>query len=408
MSSSLIVEVCEISEFIKHPNADKLQIAKMKGKGWQIIVGINEYSIGDKIVFIPVDTLIPRHLAQRINDKIENYLSWNERYKVYPQKDDPNDMGRVKAVRLRGEMSYGLIMPNFDNHPLGTNVAEYYGMDKYTAPLKCTEGDALPPCHYFPEYTGIERWENFAGVIEDGTEVVMTEKIHGSNIRLGYCLGDRTETNPDGEMTMMLGSHSVRRRFSGPSEFSKKFDKFPLLAKILKPIYQYLAKNNKKIKSFLRDYPMSHFEKPYHDYPQIKQMLKNVAQERNAKSVVIYGEFFGEGVQKGFHYGKTQADFRAFDISIDMNYIDYDDFSEICQNYNIPTVPLLYRGPFSIEKAREISAGNTTLNAEHIREGCVVKPTTEMKNNWIGRVIVKFISPEYDVKKTEKGGTEDA
>lgn len=48
--SSLIVEVCQIAAIEKHPNADNLDIATVKG--WNCIVRTGQYSQGDAVVFI--------------------------------------------------------------------------------------------------------------------------------------------------------------------------------------------------------------------------------------------------------------------------------------------------------------------------------------------------------------------
>ena len=48
--SKLIVEVCKVSKVEKHPNADKLSIATVKG--WSCIVGLNDYKEKQLIIYI--------------------------------------------------------------------------------------------------------------------------------------------------------------------------------------------------------------------------------------------------------------------------------------------------------------------------------------------------------------------
>lgn len=55
--SSLIVEVCEIKEVIPHPNADRLDIATVKG--WNCIVQKDSYRVGNWCVFFPPDSILP-------------------------------------------------------------------------------------------------------------------------------------------------------------------------------------------------------------------------------------------------------------------------------------------------------------------------------------------------------------
>lgn len=49
---------------------------------------------------------------------------------------------------------------------------------------------------------------------------------------------------------------------------------------------------------------------------------------------------------------------------------------DLCSRHHVPAVPVLYSGPFSLDVVRQHSAGKTTLEADHIREG-VVDPVAE-------------------------------
>jgi hypothetical protein len=42
-----------------------------------------------------------------------------------------------------------------------------------------------------------------------------------------------------------------------------------------------------------------------------------------------------------------------------------------------------------------LSTGQTTLSGSHLREGIVIKTTTEQQDPIIGRKILKYLSPEY-------------
>src|SRR4051812_36586251 len=109
--SSLIVEVSQIDAINKHPNADAIELAVIKG--WQCVVPKGKYRAGDRVVYVPVDALMPIPLADAIG--ITKYLS----------------NGRVRCARLRGEPSFGVIMdlaePAWD---VGRDVAEHYGITK--------------------------------------------------------------------------------------------------------------------------------------------------------------------------------------------------------------------------------------------------------------------------------------
>ena len=61
--SSLIVEVCRVSDIVKHPNADRLSIVTVKG--WNCIVGLDQYKKGDMVVFVPPDCILPESVIEK-------------------------------------------------------------------------------------------------------------------------------------------------------------------------------------------------------------------------------------------------------------------------------------------------------------------------------------------------------
>ncbi len=164
MSSSLIIQVSEIKDVRNHPNADRLDIISIKGKGWETIVKRDEYKVGDVVIYIPTDVILPLELVEKLG--IANYLAGKQK-------------NRVKCARLRGEMSYGLVIPNEKNWEVGRDVAAELGIVKYEPPVRAMAGDAAPEDSTFHRYTDIENINNFPDIFKDGEMVVATEKIDG-------------------------------------------------------------------------------------------------------------------------------------------------------------------------------------------------------------------------------------
>ena len=77
-----------IADIQPHPNADKLELAKVLG--YTCIVEKDKYKVGDAVVLIQPDTVLP--------DK-----PWAE---VFKKKGN-----RVKSCKLRGQWSFGIVMP---------------------------------------------------------------------------------------------------------------------------------------------------------------------------------------------------------------------------------------------------------------------------------------------------------
>lgn len=337
--SSLIVPVAEISKIRVHPNADRLEIAEVLG--WQVVVGKGLYKDGEKVVYFPPDTLLPAEWADK----------WSVR-----QHLKGVDKDRIGKVKLRDEPSFGLIarLPEGQDWPIGENVHAFFGAQKYTPPLRSGE-DVVANHPLFDAYTDIENMRNFPTLIQDGEEVVMTEKLHGTNCRIAMIEGVR-----------LGGSRHLNRK--GPLEGQQP----------------------------------SHYWFPW-KHPNVANMMKKLGAMN--QSVILYGEVFGKGIQD-LGYNQTGWAFAAFDMSIDGKYLDHDQFAKHCTEFSVPMVPFVYRGPFSLDKAKEFSTGKTLLGGTHVREGVVVKPVKERRDPAVGRVILKYVGDDYLLRADQVDYTE--
>ena len=347
-----IVEVCRIEKIYPHPNADALELAHIKG--WQCVVSLGKYHVGDLVTYIPIDSMIPVEHSNRWN--ITKYLS---------VKSASNDMdltveaGRVRCARLRGEPSFGVIIDREDPEwEEGRDVKSHYGIFKYIPPIKPTAGDAEVDHPLFVNYTDIENLRNFPDILEEGEEVVVTEKLHGTNCRVGAIEGE-----------LMAGSKGLRRKRPSEESISSNIYWFPLTIPEVASLVEFGGANHRQF--------------------------------------ILFGEVYGSKIQE-LHYGcKGKLGFRAFDILGDGKYLDYDLFLKLCRDFEVETVPLLYRGKYSLAKIRELSEGDTTLGAAHIREGVVVKPAVERIDPKVGRVAMKYIGDAYLFSKSADRDTRD-
>lgn len=140
--------------------------------------------------------------------------------------------------------------------------------------------------------------------------------------------------------------------------------------------------------------------------PSVERLVQELAAKH--KVVILSGEVYGRGVQS-LDYGSTkERGFRAFDIYVDGDYLNYDAFAELCDHHGVQRVPVIYRGPFDLVKIKEVSVGQSVLGGNHIREGVVVRPAVERRDPSIGRVVLKFISEEYDLSKHKEKESVDA
>lgn len=385
--SSLIVEVCRVEEVRPHPNAERLAVARVKG--WQTCVvrdaaaGRTQFVAGDKCVFFPPDCVLPPELSDRLG--VTKYLSPLAR--LADGSRPPG--GRVRVANLRGFKSYGLIMaceePAWE---VGRDVAAHYGVTKWEPPLRAQDGDAEPAHPAFHRYFDMENLRNFPDLIPAGEEVVVTEKIHGQNARLGLA---RVDDDGRRVWRWMAGSHDVRR---------KRLDR------------------NDKVSAFWLC-----FSEPVRELlcaasgcgyaPAEIDAEPAVRGDGGEADVVLFGERYGAGVQDMAYGLKAGRAFRAFDLTRDGRYLDFDAKAELFDRFGVERVPVLYRGPFAFDVVAALADGDTTLCAAADagpfagREGVVVvtarERATATEKHVFERTQLKCISFAY---LSRKDGTE--
>jgi RNA ligase (TIGR02306 family) len=357
--SSLIVEVCKVDGVEKHPNADRLDIIQVKG--WNCIVGRDQYKENDLVVFVPPDSIIPENLIDKY--KLE-YL---------------RNGGRVGTAKLRGCLSQGLILDIPEGKwKVGDDVAKVLNIIKWEPPVasyqvatKTTSKKKMNPD--FDKYTDIENIKNYNYIFQPDDYVVVTEKIHGANFRAGnlpiyidkrcslltklklWWKKQRGETHE-----FIYGSHNVQ------------------------------ITNNSNCKSF---YGTDVWGKVAEKYD-----LANII----PKDYLVYGEVYGKGIQD-LTYGLNDIDLVIFDIKYKDKYLPWYEVIQFCNSNYLPYTPVLFEGYWKDVNLEQLTTGKSEICPSQIREGCVVKMYDESNDTRIGRKILKSVSPDYLMRK---GGTE--
>ena len=320
-------EVVQIGKVGKVPDSDNLEITTIYD-GYPCIFRCGDFTEGNLAAYIPIDSLVPVD---------------REEFKFLTPRANKYGYVRIKAMRLRGIFSMGLLVKISTNMNIGDSVTEYFGLKKYEPDLSSVVGLNEVDKGILPTYTDIEGYRKYSNVIQEGEQVVLLEKIHGENFRALH----------DGER-LWIGSHH-------------------------------------RIKSYSLDTPWWQAAEKY----KLEEKLKMFPE------LAFYGEMYGQ--QKHFLYdsevrGKNRL--RFFDIkNIETEkYLDYDSFIQIIQLLELESVPLLYRGPWN-PSLIAYAEGKSCLNSDTIREGFVVKPLIERWDPKIRRTILKFISQDYLLSK---------
>lgn len=330
MSKEHAVEVVRLGAVEPHPDTETTLDLTLVHGGYPCIIRRGTFAAGDLAVYLPIDTLVP--VA-------------HEHFAFLKDRANSAGLARIKAIRLRGVFSMGLLIPAPEGSAEGDDVAAALGTDVWEAGSpnreKGPDPDAFPDHSGLPTYTDIEGLRRYSALFDPGEIVVATEKIHGENARFchlsegGFWIGSRTRAkDPAGETR----------------------------------------------------------------WAQVARAIDLPAKLALIPDVMISGECYG--YTGGFPYdGGGKPRFRAFD-ALDKKtrrYLDFSAFESLMTHLGIEMAPVLYRGPFSGIPA-DLAEGPTTLGGGHTREGYVVRPLFERVEARHGRVILKMVGQGFLLK----------
>lgn len=355
--SSFAVTVEQLT-ILPHPNADALELAQVGL--YRAVVPKGVYQTGDYALYIPEQAVLPDELIEELG--LVGRLAGKN-------KD------RVKAIRLRGEVSQGIVcrpggMKKWNSKQWASNAgsdwAEDFGIKKWVPQIPPHMNGQVEAAPDLMRWIDIENLQRYPDIFEPGEPVVATEKIHGTACLVTFD-ADKMQTY-------------VSSKGYGSRNQALKQD----------PNNLYW----RAVEAYELDYA-----------------LEELCEDGGYERAAVFGEVFGKGVQD-LHYGASSNSsekplgFRAFDIKVDTgsgeHWLNPQEFREACFDYSIPVVPMLYQGPFDIEILRTLASGKTTLDADHIREGVVIRPQFEQYSEVTGgRKIAKLISPDYLLRKGE-------
>ena len=342
----------------EHPDADALELAQVGL--YRAVVAKGAFRTGDYAVYIPEQAVLPDGLIAELG--LTGRLAGSAK-------------NRVRAVRLRGELSQGIVcrpaavlgLPGVDlaaAHADGADFAELLGITKWVPPVPTSMSGQVEAAPELMPWVDIENLKRYPDIFEPGEQVVVTEKIHGSACLFSYFAED------------------------GRVQVSSKGIGAQKLALIEEDRNLYW----RAVRAF-----------------RLPEVAAKIAVDLGATRVGIFGEVFGAGVQDlryGADAGTASPGYAVFDVSAEIDgLLVWLDAAEVLDGV-LPLVPRLWSGPFDVAKLLELAEGAETVSGQglHLREGVVVRPSVERYSPVLGgRAIAKVVSEAY---LTRKGGTE--
>jgi RNA ligase (TIGR02306 family) len=399
-----------------HPNGDAIELAIVGG--YRSIVKKGQFKDGDLAVYIPEQSVLPKWLLE----KMGFWDTLNCKGQLSGSAGN-----RVRAMKLRGVLSQGLLYPvsqirqgpvdgaeeDFTNirarvfgRPITAEEATTAGKLFLAEDLKLDEDECAA------EFLGVQKYEpvvplHMAGRIaggdldatisydfenlkkvphlfDDGMEVAITEKIHGTLLQVGLI---------------------PKAIYEGKSWAEKSGDFIDCAGEIFAVMVTSKGQGAEGLIISLQD--TSNLYVKLALQLRLPEKLALARIELNTPSdqpIFAFGEIFGVGVQD-LAYGQTTPAFRAFDIYLGTRshggYLDFLTLAEVAFDVGLDMVPVLAVGPYSHALVQQHTNGNSTIpGAENqIREGVVIKATVADCHPRFGRRIAKSVADAYLLRK---------
>ena len=327
--STFSVPVVRLGAVSRHPNADTLSLAEVRG--CPVVLRTGSFTEGDLAVYVPVDAVVDTTVPELA------FLA-----------ADGKTTTRVRAKRLRGTFSMGLLVAPPDGAQEGDDLAERLRVVKWEEPepVSMAGEQARAPSLLVPTYE-LEAWRHYGSLLFDAREpVIVTEKLHGTNGRFVV----------DAAGNLHVGSHRTWKQVDGTTVWARVAEQYGLREKLAR-------------------------------HP----------------GLVFFGEVYGSGVQDmTYGHGAGRLSLAFFDVfdSVTGDYLSHAAAEALLDQLTLPTVPVLYRGPLDVAMLTRLAEEDSVHGG--IREGVVVRPVVERVSMAV-RCVLKVVSERYLLRR---GGTE--
>ena len=344
--------VTRIQKIERHQNADTLSIATVMDI-YPVVIKTGEYNVGDLVSYIPYDAIVPdteqfHFLApQPKKDNAGNIVSPTPEVGSVPER-----YRTIKARKIRGQFSEGLIVPAPPGFKEGDSIIDYFGLTKrvYEEELSelpnkknkgSNENEKGPKSFQLFKYD-LEGFAKYAYAFNEGEEVIIQEKLDGENCCIIYA---------EGRLWVRSRNYFKRNGYS-----TKKHGKFlnRLWINITSFFKDLFEPKNKVALSHWWEVPIRlNLEEKLKAYPNL----------------AIWGELYGN--VSPLYYdtliidGKRQRKFRVFDIynTKTKKFLEWSEVESLCLDIGLETVPILYKGSFKNDAKLLAMAATSVMTA---------------------------------------------
>lgn len=368
-TSRRLVTVQRISEIISHPNADRLEIARVLG--WKCVVKKDDFKVGDFVLYFEIDSFLP----------IREEFAFLEQYKrLHPITNQEGY--RIKTIRLRGYISQGLVMSIDTFKDIKINYIEDYDVSDLLNVIKYEKVD----------YTYI-----------DSNGKPRTRKVGISPDAKGLYPAFIPKTDEVRVQSII----KIIKKYEGVQCYvTEKIDGISYTS------YKYET----DFGVCTRHLELKRLDK--NAYWEITRKLDIESKLMNYnKNIAIQGEmygFFGSAIN-GNKLKQSDVHLAIYNIYLidELRYLSYDEMKKLTKEWELETVPLItenYNLTSSIDELVDLATRKSIINPDTYLEGIVVRPIKPIIDEYMfcvggsngsGNLSFKVLNPEYLIKYDE-------
>jgi RNA ligase (TIGR02306 family) len=330
-----LATVQEILNIQPIPNADAIELVTVLG--WHCVVKKDEFKVGDKCVYIEIDSLIPRYPWSDFLFKAEEEYS------------------RIRTRRMLGQISQGLVIPlsaiTNENLPIDEDLTEKLGIKKWEPVVaECMRGKISGNFPSFIRKTDEPRIQGCPGVLERNRDKTyyITEKCDGSSF---------TAFVKDGKFGVCSRNNQYYEE--DDNAFCNAARKLNIKDKLL-------------------------------------STGLNVAIQSEVLAPGIQKNKYKFSALELFTFNIWDIDNQKY-----YDYADFIDFCQRLNIQTVPILNDNFKlNNMTVDDLVQLSIGESKL-AKVKREGIVIRPLVECEDPKIGRLSFKIINPEFLLKHNE-------
>ena len=373
-----LASIQKIKSLTPIPSADRIELARVLG--WKCVVKKGEFKVGDKCVYIEIDSIPPS------DNPVFDFL-----------KHSNGKMDRVKTIKLRGQISQGLAMPvnlfdGLEKYDVGDDVTKVLGITKWEPDERNKVSLSQNPLYMRRFHNHRLKWlydnpwcklfDKWLYVKSRAKFPLFLNKTDETRVQV---LGDMLEKYKGTEcyVTEKIDGQSITIWFDGNSKMHVASRNYEILDK---EDYMWAAIGCENIEAKVRACS-------FHLRP---------------KCFFLQGELIGPGIQANRYNKMTYFIYffnSGFYDSGKVQYNSVDTFLGLADYAHLRTVPMLndnYKLESDIDSIVEMSRGKSVL-LDVPREGIVIRPKKDIYDNQIegmvgNRISFKAINPDFLIK----------